>query len=98
MRCYLYFVTNGEHTRIGVSSDPLRRWARGQLVYTFELSQRDWAELYKQRLHHVLGAYRVRGGWFNVTPLQALQSLHNLRDQDPFNRMPIKRSTYYSTS
>lgn len=98
MNCFLYFITDGIRTRIGVSADPHRRAldCRQRLAYTFLLAHRDWAELYKQRLHYVLHQFRAGGDWFDCSPLRALQSLHNLRDQDPFNRMPVRRTAYHS--
>lgn len=82
--------------RVGASSKPHRRAqeARLALVYTFRLSCVEFAQAYQRRLEYVLRDYADRG--YLVDAALALRVLHNIRDQDPFNRMPVKATQYYS--
>lgn len=92
---FLYFLTDQNHrTRISVSGDPQRRAKDSghTLAYMFQLNTTDAAMAYKERLQTVFWSVKDGNDWYNVTPQRALTVLHEVRDTDPFNRLPIRKT------
>jgi len=92
---FIYFLADSNgRTKISVSGDPRRRANETGflLTHVFTVASREIADLYKRRLHYCLWSVKDNADWFSVRPLDALRVLHDLRDQDPFNRLPIKRT------
>lgn len=65
----IYFITDGEYTKIGVADDPHKRLRELQTGNARELTlicSIDGSYELERKLHKVLGNWRVLGEWFDV--------------------------------
>lgn len=87
---YVYLITCGEFTKIGLATDPERRLANMQAGNPYEMKiAKIWHTLTPQIdeecLHAQFEAYRIRGEWFrlpvnNLLHLISLDDLSSYRD------------------
>lgn len=82
---YVYLVTCGEYTKIGIATEPEKRTALMQIGNPHELKLvKVWysenPQVDEECLHAEFESYRVRGEWFAISRggLEALISLETL--------------------
>jgi hypothetical protein len=87
--CSVYVMEAGEHTKIGVATDPLKRLKTLQSMCPLEihlLGHLQFADFPTARaveadLHNLFGEFRGHGEWFHMSPDWALSALA-LRTED----------------
>ncbi len=71
---YIYFITDGEYTKIGMSNNPKERLAVLQVgnpkqltvAYTLPYENRQHAKQVESLLHKVYEPYLIRGEWYKL--------------------------------
>lgn len=82
-KTYLYFASDGEFVKIGVSNSPTTRLIDLQIgnprrlciLATYEFQWREEAHELEQYLHFRFRKFRLSGEWFDVLQDQFLKSL-----------------------
>ncbi len=71
----LYLITDGEHTKAGITNDPKRRLGMLQtgnpkplsILLTCPMRNEEDARRLEKAVHDKYSAYRMMGEWFNLT-------------------------------
>ena len=74
LKGFVYFITDGEFVKIGVSAAPLMRMAELQganardlkLLYVIPMKDSDDAYKIEKYLHNAYAEHRMNGEWFDV--------------------------------
>lgn len=83
---YVYLISNGTHTKIGMSGDPLSRltalrtsaWDSLNIECLWALPNKETAIKFEVFLHSLFKAYRSSGEWFLIKPREIVDKVNQI--------------------
>lgn len=104
MTCYVYFISDGEYVKIGISRNVKSRLSGLQtsnpkqlsLLHQIECIDSDYASLLEQAFHRNFDNFCVSGEWFNLEWDVIKPQIEGIKEATPYPKPEIPRYRVFS--